>query len=120
MSTNTRTDRDLFIAALIATGERIGNYKLAEVLEWDAARYNATRDALVAEGIVTIGRGRGGTIYFADADVAAPKVVAPKAVAPKAVAPKAAKTTVRPVTAPSDMDSVSAVAAALDIALAGV
>lgn len=110
MSTNTRTDRDLFIAALIATGERIGNYKLAEVLEWGAARYNVTRDALVAEGIVTIGRGRGGTVYFADTDVAAPKVAAPKA----------AKTTVRPVTAPSDTESFSAVATALDMALAGV
>jgi hypothetical protein len=67
------------------------------------------RDALVAEGVLSTGRGRGGTVYFTEAAQAAP--AAPK-VAKVAKAPKVAKV--------ATARTVSAAALAIDSALAAI
>ena len=58
------TDPDL--AALLARvptdGSTIGNGALREALGWDEARYTAAKDALVANGTLLKGQGRGGTV----------------------------------------------------------
>jgi hypothetical protein len=111
MIMTTTADRDTLIATLMANGERTGNYRLMEQLGWDAARYNPVRDGLISEGVLSQGRGRGGTVYFADADAAAP--VAKVAKEPKAVKlPKTAKVVLNP------EETINAAALALDTALA--
>lgn len=40
----------------------IGNGRLRELLAWDGERYFAVRDSLVEQGVLEIGRGRGGTV----------------------------------------------------------
>lgn len=40
----------------------IGNGRLHKLLRWDTERYIETRDRLVAEGRLALGRGRGGSV----------------------------------------------------------
>ena len=56
--------KDKFVAALTELGGSAGNGRLREALQWDEAAYNAVKDELVAEGVVTPGRGRGGSVSF--------------------------------------------------------
>ena len=49
-----------FIAALTALGASAGNDRLREALQWDEPTYTSVRDELFEDGIVTMGRGRGG------------------------------------------------------------
>ena len=62
-----QAQKDEFLAALTGRGGSAGNGKLRETLQWDKAAYNDVRDALVAEGRVTPGRGRGGSVSLAGA-----------------------------------------------------
>ncbi|MCO3891996.1 site-specific DNA-methyltransferase [Pseudomonas sp. BO3-4] len=61
--------RDLILAHVPADGERIGNIKLQKDLtnvadfDFDELDYKRVRDALVAEGLLGKGQGKGGAVY---------------------------------------------------------
>lgn len=72
-----QAQKEKFVAALTELGGSAGNGRLREALQWDEAAYNAVKDELVAEGVVTPGRGRGGSVSLgglveAEADEPAP------------------------------------------------
>ncbi len=62
-----QAQKDRFVAALTELGGSAGNGRLRETLQWDEAAYNAVKDELVAEGVVTPGRGRGGSVSLGGA-----------------------------------------------------
>ncbi|WP_420101232.1 type I restriction-modification system subunit M [Bosea sp. (in: a-proteobacteria)] len=68
---------DRFVAALTELGGSAGNGRLREALRWDEAVYNAVKDELVAEGVVTLGRGRGGSVSLGGVVKAQAKEAAP-------------------------------------------
>lgn len=77
-----QVQRDRFVAALKELGGSAGNGRLRDALQWDEAAYNAVKDELVAEGVVTPGRGRGGSVSLGGAvevDAAEPAPVALRA-----------------------------------------
>ncbi|MCF1710433.1 type I restriction-modification system subunit M [Tabrizicola sp. J26] len=79
--------KDSFVAALAELGGSAGNGLLRETLQWDEAAYNSVKDELVAEGAVTPGRGRGGSVSLGGAVEAGadePLTVAARAKAPRA------------------------------------
>ena len=80
------------MAVLTELGGSAGNGRLRETLQWAEATYNGVKDDLVAEGVVMLGRGRGGSVSLAGkgeiAVEAAPPVAAPAKAAP-AKAPRA-------------------------------
>ena len=79
--------KDKFLAVLTELGGSAGNGRLREALQWAEATYAAVKDELVAEGLVTPGRGRGGSVSLAgDAEIA---VEAPAPVAAPVKAPRA-------------------------------
>jgi type I restriction enzyme M protein len=59
--------RDKFLTALAALGGSAGNGRLREALSWDEATYDTVRSALIADGRVTPGRGRGGSVSLTGA-----------------------------------------------------
>ncbi len=81
MTTKTRTDR--FIAVLKELGGSAGNLRLREALQWQEAAYDAVKDKLIAEGVITPGRGRGGSVALAGAVEAPPEAESPPAVRAK-------------------------------------
>jgi len=54
--------RQKLIRVLTAQGGSMGNQTLREELGWDEVTYDAVKDDLVATGILTRGRGRGGSV----------------------------------------------------------
>ncbi|WP_052174859.1 type I restriction-modification system subunit M [Paracoccus sanguinis] len=77
-----QSQRDRFVAALKELGGSAGNGRLRDALQWDEAAYNAVKDELVAKGVVTPGRGRGGSVSLGGAvevDAAEPAPVALRA-----------------------------------------
>ena len=62
-----QAQKDKFVAALTELGGSAGNGRLREALQWDEEVYNAVKDELVAEGVVTPGRGRGGSVSLGGA-----------------------------------------------------
>ncbi len=62
-----QAQKDGFVAALTELGGSAGNGRLRDALQWDEAAYNAVKDELVAEGVVTPGRGRGGSVSLGGA-----------------------------------------------------
>jgi type I restriction enzyme M protein len=77
-----QAQKDEFVAALTELGGSAGNGRLREALQWDEAAYNAVKDELVAEGIVTPGRGRGGSVSLGgsvEAEAEEPAPVAARA-----------------------------------------
>jgi len=60
-----------FLDSLRALGGSAGNGRLREQLGWDEATYDGARTALLAEGLIKPGRGRGGSVALANADNAA-------------------------------------------------
>jgi type I restriction enzyme M protein len=72
-----QAQKDRFVAALTKLGGSAGNGRLREALQWDEAVYNAVKDELVAEGVVTLGRGRGGSVSLGGAEEAGAKEEAP-------------------------------------------
>ena len=61
--------KDKFLALLTELGGSAGNGRLREALQWQEATYNAVKDDLIAGGVVTPGRGRGGSVALAAAIV---------------------------------------------------
>jgi len=75
------TDADLaaFLDRVPADGSTIGNGAVREALGWPEDRYNAAKDALVANGTLLKGQGRGGTVRRAgDTPVQPPAAKTPK------------------------------------------
>ncbi len=64
--------RDKFIAVLTELGGSAGNGKLRETLGWADATYDAVKAELLGDGVVTPGRGRGGSVAIAAAAKSAP------------------------------------------------
>lgn len=61
----TQADKDRFLEALAELGGSAGNARLREALGWEEDAYVSVKDALIAEGAVTPGRGRGGSVQLA-------------------------------------------------------
>lgn len=74
-----QAQKDRFVAALTELGGSAGNGRLREALQWDEAAYNAVKDELVAEGVVTPGRGRGGSVLLGGAEEVEAEEAAPVA-----------------------------------------
>lgn len=74
-----QAQKDRFVQALTELGGSAGNGRLRETLQWDDATYNAVKDELVAEGTVTPGRGRGGSVSIGNAVDAEVEEAAPVA-----------------------------------------
>jgi type I restriction enzyme M protein len=64
--------RDKFIAVLTELGGSAGNGKLRDTLGWADATYDAVKEELIGDGVVTPGRGRGGSVAIAAAAESAP------------------------------------------------
>ena len=78
-----QAQKDRFVAALTELGGSAGNGRLREALQWHEAVYNDVKDELVAEGVVTPGRGRGGSVSLVGAVEAGPEEPVPVAVRAK-------------------------------------
>jgi type I restriction enzyme M protein len=61
-----QAEKDRFVEALTELGGSAGHVRLRETLQWDEATYNAVKEDLLAEGIVTPGRGRGGSVSLSN------------------------------------------------------
>lgn len=59
--------RDKFVAVLTELGGSAGNGRLQGALGWAQATYGAVKQELVAEGVVALGRGRGGSVSLVGA-----------------------------------------------------
>ena len=64
MADQLQTDR--FIETLKQLGGSAGNGRLREALRWDEPTYLAIKSALIHEGVVASGRGRGGSVALID------------------------------------------------------
>ncbi len=64
--------RDLFVATLATLGGVAGNGRLREHLQWEDDQYRAVHAALIQDGKITAGRGRGGSVSLSAARPAAP------------------------------------------------
>ncbi len=64
MADQVQTDR--FIESLKQLGGSAGNRRLREELSWDEQTYSAIKSALIHEGVVASGRGRGGSVALID------------------------------------------------------
>ena len=114
-------DQSVFIDALTKFGGSAGNMKLQAALGWPDEQYESVKQALLDEGKIESGRGRGGSIKLAGAVVpAAPglrpldvPVLAPKPVAaPKTPAPAA---TPQPAAKPGDANLSSFIWSVADL-----
>jgi type I restriction enzyme M protein len=65
--------RERFIAKLGEAGGTCGNARLLSELGWEEATYEAVRASLLADGVIALGRGRGGSVRLASHE---PKVAA--------------------------------------------
>jgi type I restriction enzyme M protein len=61
-----QAQKDSFIGALIELGRSAGNGKLREALGWDEGTYDRVKQALIDDGAIVSGRGRGGSVALAD------------------------------------------------------
>ena len=64
----TDSDQHNLLAQVPSDGASIGNQRLREVLGWDDARFTTVRDAVVASGTLSKGRGRGGSVRRTNVD----------------------------------------------------
>jgi adenine-specific DNA-methyltransferase len=113
------SDSEILLSHVPADGSSIGNMKLRERLGWEEARYQSARQPLLDQGLLSTGRGKGGSVMRSGAEPApatpvaasantgsapalemfAPEEVAMSApVKPAASAAKAPKTSIAPVT----------------------
>ncbi|GAA4490737.1 site-specific DNA-methyltransferase [Gluconacetobacter tumulicola] len=72
----TDTRKNEFLEALRAEGGSAGNGTLRERLGWDESDYRGVKDALLADGTIANGRGRGGSVRLAGASVVDPNTAA--------------------------------------------
>jgi type I restriction enzyme M protein len=60
-------NEDLLLAMLKAKGS-MGQHAIVKATAWSETEYEATKQSLLAKGLVAIGRGRGGSIRLAEPD----------------------------------------------------
>lgn len=60
-----KDDAKVLLASLRKAGGSAGNGYLRDLLAWRQARYWSAREALLEEGKVVKGRGRGGSVHVA-------------------------------------------------------
>jgi adenine-specific DNA-methyltransferase len=113
------SDSEILLSYVPADGSSIGNMKLRERLGWEEARYQSARQPLLDQGLLSTGRGKGGSVMRSGVQPApatpvaasantgsvpalemfAPEEVAMSApVKPAASAANAPKTSIAPVT----------------------
>ena len=105
MPMDAAADQARLLEQVPADGDSIGNGSLRAALGWDEARYETARDALVSQGILAKGRGRGGSVRLVSAAVGAvpaggqdaPVIEADEASPPPAQAPVAARAAAAPI-----------------------
>lgn len=78
-----QAEKERFVAVLTELGGSAGNERLKTVLQWDDAAYNATKEKLLSEGVITLGRGRGGSVSIAEAGLPLPVETAPELIRTK-------------------------------------
>lgn len=83
----TDTRNNEFLEALRTEGGSAANGTLRERLGWDENEYRGVKDALLADGIIVSGRGRGGSVRLAGASV----IETPKAASQNTAATPQAK-----------------------------
>lgn len=69
--------QERFLEVLKELGGSAGNGRLRDELGWQAETYERARDALVEEGLIAKGRGRGGSVALVEADRPPARVVDP-------------------------------------------
>lgn len=67
-----QAQKDEFLAALTGLGGSAGNGKLRETLGWDDDAYDEVKQALIDDGAIVPGRGRGGSVAISAEGDAAP------------------------------------------------
>jgi type I restriction enzyme M protein len=77
--------QERFLEVLKELGGSAGNGRLREALGWQEDTYDRARDALLEEGLIAKGRGRGGSVALAGSVKAASEKSAPAAPRAKAV-----------------------------------
>lgn len=58
-----RSFRDILLDKIPDDGTAIGNMTLIKKLDWDEDRYWSVRDDLVNDGIIALGKGKGGSVF---------------------------------------------------------
>lgn len=61
----TEGKREQFVEALTKLGGSAGNGRLRKDLKWDETTYADVKDALISDGLIVPGRGRGGSVISA-------------------------------------------------------
>jgi type I restriction enzyme M protein len=86
---DSQAKKDEFLAALRDLGGSAGNGRLRDALAWAEPTYSYVKNDLVADGLITPGRGRGGSVSLANVEevVAAAGTELLAAPAPTKVAP---------------------------------
>ena len=69
--------RERFIAILEEYGGSAGNARLREALGWNESTYANVKNALIDEGLIVPGRGRGGSVALAAENKPAPAATTP-------------------------------------------
>ena len=73
--------RAQLLDALRASGGSAGNGKLQSALGWSETEYQEVRDALIREGLIASGRGRGGSVRLTEGDAVPVASVASRSMA---------------------------------------
>ncbi|MEZ4740243.1 MAG: class I SAM-dependent DNA methyltransferase [Flavobacteriales bacterium] len=76
------------LLALLGEHRSLGNGKARQLLGWDETTYEEVKQALVAKGLVAIGRGRGGSIALVGDGQEAHEPASPQASRPQAQRPR--------------------------------
>lgn len=65
------SDDEDFLSRLPGDGQAKGNISLRDELEWSEARYLAVRERLLQEDLISLGKGRGGSVRLVEGDMRA-------------------------------------------------
>ena len=57
------SDKEKFIKLVPEDGSTVGNFSLKKDLGWDDEKYWNIRDELISDGMISVGRGKGGSVY---------------------------------------------------------
>ncbi len=58
-----KTDKDRFLDRVPTDGKTKGNFTLKNELGWEDDKYWSIRDELLAEGLISLGKGKGGSVF---------------------------------------------------------
>jgi adenine-specific DNA-methyltransferase len=102
---STDEQKAKFLDTLESLGGSAGNASLRDVLGWQESTYERVKEALIEEGRIARGRGRGGSVQLLEPELAIPapagrarEQMAPARPTPPPAAPKPAPTLAKPIT----------------------